>query len=256
MFLPSFIFLIVIVVLLVLSRLISRTLFKLLGEGWYIVLLWPGVIVHEGSHFLGALLTFTPVRGFSLLPETGGSGSRVLGVVRHDRPKNPFASVIISGFPLIGGTVAIWLLTVFLLPGLSSSILTSEWQGGGYSNLLNSFRFLIKRGSEVISFGSWQTWLFLYLSFTISAHLAPSSHDLKYVAKGLIGLVVILGALYWLASFIKTSMTHNVLVWLVAHINEGISKILFAFLYLAFISIVVTVVSLLLLSIKKRLRRY
>src|SRR3989338_530680 len=109
------------VLLLCLSRLTSRSLSLLLGDGWYTFVLWPGVIVHELSHLAGALLTFTRVRGFSVMPEDRHPNpreGRVLGLVQHDEPRGAITLVIISAAPLIGGVVALQFTTHLLLPSL------------------------------------------------------------------------------------------------------------------------------------------
>lgn len=183
--------------ILILSRLTSRFLAYTLPEQVYKLILWPGVVVHEFSHLLGALITFTKVTGFSILPKNQ-NGKRVLGSLSHESTSNPLALVVISTFPFLGGSFILWVLSVWLIPytDLDAPKLIVNSFDSWWPSLVHyiwswwnfSWNLIL-----VLDWTSWLTWVFVYLALAISAHLAPSNKDLSYTATGLsvISLLVI-----------------------------------------------------------------
>lgn len=179
------------VLALLLSRFCSRTLLELLGDGWYAFLLWPGVIVHEASHLGGALLTLTPVRGFSMFPEDPSGRSRILGFVRHDEPRNAVGVILVSAAPFMGGALALHTLTQWLVPELSALLPVA----GAYrsaNTALTAWMPIVAAMREILRLDPWRMLLFIYLALAIGAHLAPSDHDLRHTARGLAALAVVL----------------------------------------------------------------
>jgi hypothetical protein len=209
-------YLVTLLAVLLLARLVSRWLLELLGERWYVIILWPGVVIHELSHLLGALLTFTRVTGFSLWPKSL-IGGKVLGSVAHQATNNPLTLVLISIFPLLGGAFILWLLAVLLLPQvpLTAPLLTlvSGAVVGGREYLTNWAWFMLDFLS-VLKFSAWQTWLFIYFAFAISAHLAPSSHDLGHTAAGFTGLSILSVLLLMSANLVGQSVGDVLTNWL------------------------------------------
>lgn len=197
-------FVVTLFLVLLLSRFCSRWLLELLGERLYVLVLWPGVVIHELSHLAAALLTFTKVTGISLLPKLN-AGGRELGSVTHESVKDPFRLILISAFPLVGSAVVIWFLTIILLPQAPTAApsipaVTNWWQLMDYFKVW--WRFVIDLW-QAFNVHAWQSWLWLYLLICLSAHLAPSSHDLNYTATGiavltlLIILVVVLVGIFY-----------------------------------------------------------
>lgn len=179
--------------LAVLSRLASNWLLSALGVSLYTVLFWPGVIVHELSHAIGALLTGTPVRKFSVLPHDFGN-RRVFGSVWHDRTQNPLKLIVISSAPLLFGTFALYLIARSFLPPLS---------------LLPLPETLQKMLNHVWDIGM-QEALGLYLTAAVTVHLSPSNDDLKQAAFG-VALLMLCGLLIhfiglWLGINLKDAM--------------------------------------------------
>ncbi|MBI5465760.1 MAG: hypothetical protein HY974_00535 [Candidatus Kerfeldbacteria bacterium] len=173
---------------------------ELLGERLYLILLWPGVVVHELSHLLGALLTLTRVTGFSLWPRGG-----VLGSVTHEASGNPLTLILVSIFPLLGGTFVLWVLVLLLVPGAPTAAPVVALAHGFIATIVEYisawWRFVADLWSA-LDFGTWQSWLFLYLVLVIGAHLAPSNRDLTYTAAGLTALSLLTVLLVWGGSLI------------------------------------------------------
>lgn len=161
------------VAMAVLSHLLSRVLSRVVHRGWlFYLLLAPGTILHELSHATMSLVLLVPVREvhlFRLRREPDGTVQ--LGEVVHDTA-DPIRNFLIAVAPLLGATVFIYGLSVWLLP-----------KGVSWEHLLTS---------------GW-TYLFLVIVFFIALGLSPSRQDLKALPAflmtalvvGLVGYVVV-----------------------------------------------------------------
>lgn len=167
--------------------------------GWKGILwtAWIGTPIHELSHVLMAWLFHHKILHISLFrpnEETGG-----LGHVDHSFEKyslwQRIGNFFIGAAPMIAGPVVLIVILYLLIP-----------------NAANIFRPLTGTIPNIISIGEgfyaslvllftpahlhlWQFWLFLYLSFCVSCHMAPSKADLKGMFGGFAWVVVILIAL-------------------------------------------------------------
>ncbi len=203
-----------------LSQLIDRMVLRNLGRGWYLALTWPGVVVHELSHFIGCLITLTRVTRVELFHPHGNT----LGMVEHVQTRNPVKKIIISIAPLFGVTAVIWLLTKWVFPGLyleqteSLRIALSDFTSfGQFFSITGDFlRMLVTSVRDIFSamdFGQWQTYIFLYFMLTLSSHAAPSSVDLKQTYVGLAGLVVLFVLIGLLARWADLPGVWSLLQW-------------------------------------------
>jgi len=147
---------------LVLSYAATFWLSRIFHGKTYRYLIAPGVIVHEYSHALGCVLTGARVREIRVFDARGGE-------VIHEEPRLAFGSAIISMAPIIGASIAVYLLARLLVPG---------FVGFGDLNL-----------------SSWQFLLFAYLSASITAAMAPSRQDLKVGAASFVMLCLVIGLL-------------------------------------------------------------
>lgn len=208
-------------VLFGLSQLIDRMVLRYLGRGWYLALTWPGVVVHELSHFIGCIITFTRVTRVELFHPHGNT----LGMVEHVQTRNPIKNIIISIAPLFGVTFVMWLLTRWVLPSfyqdqldlVRGAIQSAEaythffsLSGAFISQYWTSLLDLL----SVIDFGQWQTYVFLYLMVTLSSHAAPSNVDLKHTYFGVAGLGIMFFILIMIDRWLQTQATWTVVQWL------------------------------------------
>jgi len=188
LFLPL---LILVTILYFLSSFLNQLTARYLSRGLYLFLMWPGVVVHELSHFVGCLITFTKVKRVSLFHPHASGGKMVLGEVVHEYTSNPIKKVIISLAPLFGVSLFLLILIKLLLPGLYASHLAGLKIniGGSFgAQFWSYFRQFISYYQELwqnLDFGSWQTYLFIYLALSLGSHIAPSKTDLKYTFEGL-----------------------------------------------------------------------
>ncbi|MDP2685532.1 MAG: hypothetical protein Q8P20_10980 [bacterium] len=218
LFLPLFV---QVLILYALSRLLDRVVLRQLGKGWYLATMWPGVMVHELSHALGCLLTFTKIYKINLFKLEGDT----LGSVEHAHIKNPLTKIIISTAPLFGVTAAMWGLTILFFPDLYKVHI----EGVGialenFSTFQNFFNFtasyftqywdFLKELVVNLNFSEWQTYVFLYLMLTLSSHAAPSKKDLNYTVSGIFVLAIVFLALYYFDQWIQVPLTWSVIKFL------------------------------------------
>ncbi|MEK9175252.1 MAG: hypothetical protein AAB795_01525 [Patescibacteria group bacterium] len=219
---------------------------KIFGVLVYKILIWPGVIVHEFSHFIGALITFTPVRGFSLIAKKSDDGEIILGKVTHDDTANPFKQIIISTLPFFGGALAIWILAYYLISGFYASPPIISISTNGVTKYAIDWITFAKYFVTGINFSLWQSWLFLYLAIAISAHLAPSNHDLWYALGGIVE-VILVGTIIALALNTTGIIFSSFFVLWAIYLSSSIITI---FAYIIAIQILVTIFAEAILGIK------
>ena len=208
-------------ILYFLARLLDRIVLKQLGRNFYLALTWPGVVIHELSHLIGCIITFTRVRRVHLFYPHGDT----LGMVEHDRVHNPIYKIIISIAPLFGVTGVIWLLTKWVFPELYLSQIESI--GVAFTDFTSFQRFFSFTGEyfstywayianlfSSVDFTQWQTYLFIYLMLTISSHAAPSKVDLKHTYLGIFGLAVLLVLVHFVDQWMQVPITWTIAQWL------------------------------------------
>ena len=180
-----------------------------MSVGWKGILwtAWIGTPVHELGHLFFAWLFRHRIDHISLFRPDRESGS--LGHVTHSYSKLSLYQRIglffIGAAPMITGPIVLALLLYILVPNAKviflplidsfSSIAAFKGAFLGVTQL-----FILE------NLRSWQFWLFLYLSFCISSHLAPSKADLRQMWKGLLWLTIIIAGLNLLALILEFDM--------------------------------------------------
>jgi hypothetical protein len=153
----------------------------------YFVLLLPGVIIHEVSHWLMARVLGVPVQRFSLGPVRKGRGGRVsLGSIQVSKV-DPVREGLIGMAPLIGGSAVILLIGNLVL-GVGE--LTQAMGGQGVEGFLTGLGQLV----QVADF-----WLWLYLIFAVSNAMLPSEAD-RNAMRSVLVLLGILAVILLVAS--------------------------------------------------------
>jgi hypothetical protein len=140
-----------------------------LGRLAFYVLVFPGVVLHEGAHYLACLLTGTKVLEFALFSPRRSVGDRiVLGYVRHERRAFPVSAII--GFaPVLSNPFGILLVTSLLTP------LT-------FGEVANPTFGVLKEGILASGFLADNpllaaAWAYLSMSFALGS--VPSREDLS-----------------------------------------------------------------------------
>ncbi len=157
----------------------------------FAIIFFPGVVLHETSHFLTAKVLGVQTGRFSLIPQAQPDGKLRLGFVETGRG-GFVRDALIGVAPLITGCVFVALSAIYLLHLLPlwDFIRQADWAG-------------FWRGLALVPKNS-DFWLWFYLTFTISSTMMPSASDrhawlplgLVVADRGIVALVA--GAGPWL----------------------------------------------------------
>ena len=87
-----------------------------LGRMAFYFLVFPGVVLHEGAHYLACVLTGTKVTRFApFSPGRSNDGRLLLGYVRHERRVFPVGAII-GLAPILLNPLGLLLVTALLTP--------------------------------------------------------------------------------------------------------------------------------------------
>jgi hypothetical protein len=133
----------------------------------YAIILFPGVLLHEVSHWLTATLLGVRTGSFSVLPRTKSDGSVQLGYVEYYKTSSvgPIRESLIGSAPLVVGTAVILLIGLFVF---DVTTLAASVEAGDLDLLTQAI-------SEFFATGDFLLWL--YLIFAISNAMMPSASD-------------------------------------------------------------------------------
>ncbi len=175
----------------------------------YTLLILPGVILHELSHAVTALVLLVNVYGFHVGPEVVGN-SIWLGYVRYEKT-DVFRSSLIGLAPLITGTGVIYTISYFAFGTAQiHDILASE-------NWLAATRAL---GMGISN--PWG-WVAIYFIFAVSASMFPSRSDRQsWLPAALFCLLI-------LAAGTAAGITSTLIEWLAKDINNGLRWLSFTY---------------------------
>ena len=171
-----------------------------LAVGLFALLFFPGVALHEVSHFLMAKLLLVRTAHFSLVPQARKDGTVQLGYVSV-RKVDKFRDALIGLAPLLSGGLVVaglgtWKLGLAeLFPYLVSADLGAFMNGLAALPKLPDF------------------WLWFYLTFVVSSTMLPSKSDRQAwlpVVLVLIGMA--------LAALVAGAGT-----WMLQHVAPGVN---------------------------------
>lgn len=151
----------------------------------YSVLMLPGVLLHEGSHWVVATLLGVRTGRFSIIPARMPDGALRLGYVETE-PVDFVREAVIGAAPLLFGAAAI--VTV----GYSRLGVGPVGAALAQGDLLGMARAL-RAMVDLPDF-----WLWLYLIFTISNAMLPSASDRRGWWRLLAVLGVVIAGLFYL----------------------------------------------------------
>ncbi len=214
--------------------------------GWRGILwtAWLGTPVHEYGHAFFALLFKHKINNIVLFSPNPHTGE--LGYVNHSYNKRNIyqnaGNFFIGLAPLIFGPLLLVFLLYALLPQ-GKEIFNQ------LSNSISSFPLFIVgiRKSLALLFSplnisSIRFWIFLYVSFAIASHLAPSRADLRGAWHG--GLLIL--AILFLFNIIAT-LYHWDLARYIININYLLASLITVYIYVLLISIIHFLLSFLIL---------
>lgn len=219
--------------------------------GWRGILwtAWIGTPIHELGHIFFAKLFRHKIEHVSLFApnrETGG-----LGHVEHSYQKSSLyqriGNFFIGAAPLLFGGFFLVLLLSFLVPEGKDIFLSLSIDKGSLptAEVFLTF-FLTLFSPEHVQ--SWQFWLFLYISFAITSHMAPSKQDQRGMWHGFAWIVILLIILNGIALLVGADLSA-----LILSTSQYGGIIIAMFLYALLISLVhFLLATLILFPLKKR----
>ena len=140
-----------------------------LGRMAFYLLVFPGVILHEGAHYLACLLTGTKVFSFApFSPGRSNDGRLMLGYVRHERRAFPIGAII-GLAPILLNPLGLLFVTALLTP-LTLQEVASPAVRVVVEGIFES-GFLIR--APLLA----AIWVYLSLSFALGS--VPSREDLS-----------------------------------------------------------------------------
>jgi hypothetical protein len=155
-----------------------------LAIGLFSILFFPGVLLHESSHYLSARLLGVRTGRFSLIPQPLPDGRLRLGYV-ETAATDFLRDALIGAAPLIGG------LLVVTYAGAARLGLPQAWEAmsaGGAGALAVAAAGV---------YGQADFWLWFYLILTVSSTMLPSRSDRRGWLPVVIIVLVILAASLW-----------------------------------------------------------
>ena len=162
-----------------------------LTVGLFSMLFFPGVLLHELSHFIVAKLLGVRTGGFSLLPQVLPDGRLILGYVETQRT-DVVRDSLIGLAPLVAGGFFIAYASIYKLNLL---LLWQTLQNGQTDLFFSALQAL----PAVNDFPLW-----FYLTFAVSSTMLPSASDrhawtpLAMWVIGILALALVAGAGPWM----------------------------------------------------------
>lgn len=154
----------------------------------YAIILFPGVLLHELSHWVTARLLGVRTGSFSVIPKRRLDGSIQLGYVEYYKSStlDPIRESLIGGAPLIVGTLVILLISlkIFDVTNLAAAVETG--QVDAVSHAMTEF------------FETPFVLLWIYLIFAISNGMLPSQSDRRAWPAFIVAMVILAGFVYLL----------------------------------------------------------
>jgi hypothetical protein len=157
----------------------------------FALIFFPGVFLHELSHFIAAKLLGVQTGKFSLIPQAQPDGKLRLGYV-ETASGGFIRDALIGAAPLVTGSLFVAYAGIYrlhLLP-LWDFFRLADWKG---------FWTVLKDVPKAPDF-----WIWFYLIFTISSTMMPSASDrhawfpLGLLAGTLVGVAILAGAGPWM----------------------------------------------------------
>ncbi len=163
----------------------------------FALIFFPGVLLHELSHFLMAKLLFVPTGKFSLIPQAQANGKLRLGYV-ETASGGFIRDALIGAAPLVTGCLFVAYAGIYHLHLLPLWNVIRLADANGFLSVLMA----IPNAPDF--------WLWFYLIFTVSSTMMPSESDrhawlpLGLLAGSLIAVAILAGAGSWMVENLAT----------------------------------------------------
>ena len=179
--------------------------------GWKGILFtaWIGTPIHELGHVFFAKIFRHHIDQISLFSPNYDTGG--LGHVSHSfNPKSIYQRIgnfFIGAAPLFFGSAVLLILAIVFFPHSARSIPSLFGTPDFFTYITATISFI-----QQSHLNYWQWALFLYLSFCVVSHMAPSTQDRKNMWDGfffLVALVALYAAVMLIARVDGTQFIHT-----------------------------------------------
>lgn len=204
--------------------------------GWKGILFtaWFGTPIHELGHAFFAKLFRHRVNRVSLFQPNASTGG--LGHVDHSYNKyslyQRLGNFFIGAAPMIFGSAILTLMLYYLLPNGREIFLPLTNNHNSLSTTISSLQETFKYLFIPANLVAWNFWLFIYLSFCLSAHISPSKLDRKQMWGGFFWIILLLIIFNILALLFKINLTDYLL-----RINHYLGILIAVFAFTTIISL-------------------
>ena len=164
--------------------------------GWKGILwtAWLGTPFHEFGHYFFAKIFRHKVQSFNIFKPnqlTGELGSLDHSYNKHSLYQN-IGNFFIGAAPMIFGSGMLTLLLYLFVPNSQNIFFPLIGINNFSDYILIGFKKTAMSLFNLNNLKTWNFWLFLYLSFCIASHLAPSKADRKNMWSGLFYIIILL----------------------------------------------------------------
>lgn len=194
---------------------------------------WIGTPIHELGHVVLAKLFRHRIHRIALFQPNPRTG--MLGSVDHSyNPKSLYQRIgnfFVGAAPLIFGGALLALLLALLVPNGRDIFRPLTGTPSDIKAILTATKETFQRLFAPENLRAWNFWLFLYISFAIASHIAPSNLDLRGMWRGFFWIVILLILANAAALLFGRDITA-----LLLRVNQYLGVILAMFLYAILLS--------------------
>lgn len=183
--------------------------------GWKGILwtAWIGTPIHEIGHVFFAKIFRHKIQNITIFQPNELNGN--LGHVNHSYKKHSLyqkmGNFFIGAAPMIFGSMFLVIMLYFLVPNGKEILLPLTQTDLTLVSFLTSIKQTLLNLFSPENIKAWNFWLFLYISFCISSHLAPSKQDQKGMWRGFFWITILLILINMITLGVGVNITKYVL---------------------------------------------
>jgi hypothetical protein len=195
------------------QELTQKQYYKTIGWKGILWTAWIGTPFHEFGHYFFAKIFRHKIIRVKIFEPNQITGE--LGYVNHVYNKHSLYQKIgnffIGAAPMIFGSSMLALLVYFLLPNGKEIFNPLVNTSSSVEQIILSLKNTTLALFSAENLSKWNFWVFLYFSFSVSSHLAPSKPDQKTMWHGFVYIFVVLFLINIFAVLLRLDITEFIL---------------------------------------------